>query len=641
MRLPIDWLKDFVKIKKSPDKLAEDLTLFGHEVGLVEKFDDDFVLDIEITPNRGDCLSILGIARELSSLYNLKITPKNHAESSMLPSIRKNVEILDKGIKIEITEPRICPRFTARIIDGVKIGPSPKWMKRRLIAYGLRPINNVVDITNYVMIERGQPLHAFDYQKIAGRKMIVRRGKKGESVVTLDGIRRDLDEEAIVIQDTQKLIDLAGIMGGQNSEISEKTETIVLQAAIFDPILIRRTSKKLNLSTEASYRYERGVDFQGTISALNYATSLVLLIASGRASKIVDIQNIKWQPIKIKWQPEKDVERILGIKIKRSEILRHLEKLGIKCLWCSRDGQTCQVEIPSFRQDLKIPEDLIEEVARLYGYWRLPKTILFKQKKVKENKEWIIEQKIKDFLVDLGFVEVESYPYLSVSDLENVGLNPGNCLEIANPISPETQFLRPSLFPSILRQIAKNPWAPEIKIFEIGKVFEKNTEKKQIVIASTIPLEKISLKLEEVAPEILKKFKIRKKIYLHLSDFKDFVAKVSLPTFYNTDFPKVRYRPISSFPPAVFDLAIVVNEEIDEKEVEEVIKKSSSLVFDLELFDIYTGPPLAKRKKSLAYHLTLSSYNHTLKDEEIKKVRQSVISNLKKKLGASIRGESV
>lgn len=626
MRLPINWLKDFVEIKLRAEDLAEKLTLAGFETEV-----DGKVLVLEIPPNRGDCLSVLGIGREIGAIQNQKLKTKNE-------KLQPKTENLDKNIEVEISEPKICPRYSYRIIDGIKIGSSPKWMRERLLSSGFRPINNIVDVTNYVMIGLGQPLHAFDYDKIDGHKMTIRRAKKGESVVTLDGIRRDVDEEAIIIQDTKKLIDLAGIMGGSNSQVNQNTKTIVLQAAIFDPILIRRTSKKLGLSTEASYRYERGVDFQGTISALDYATLLVLE-TGGRADKIIDIQNLKWEAKKIKWSPERDVEKILGIKISHQKILEFLERLGIGCLWCSVDKNTCEVEIPSHRFDLKIPEDLVEEVARMYGYWRLPKTTLAKQKPAKENKKWQLEQKVKDFLVGEGFTQVENYPYLSDSDLKKVEIDPKKCLEIKNPISSETQFLRPSLLPSILKQIAKNPWASEIKMFEIGKVFEKNSERKQIAIASTAKNEKLKIKLEEVKSKILNKFKIRKKVYLKIADLDNFATQISLPTSFKTDFPKIKYRLISAFPPVVFDLAIIVGEETKEEEIEEVIKESSPLLHHLELFDLYLGPQLPKGKKSLAYHLTFSSYDHTLKAWEIKEIRKKIIHNLKKKLKVGIRGE--
>lgn len=274
MKVSLNWLKDYIDIDKTPEELAEDLSLFGHEaeVDRPERsrgISSDAIIDLEITPNRGDCLSILGIAREVSAMYNTKL---KYSTSKLRSIVVTN---LDKKIEVEIEKPEICPRFTARIIDNIKIGESSKQIQERLTTYGFRPINNIVDITNYVMVATGQPLHAFDYDKIKDGVMNIRQAKKGEEVKTLDGQNRVLDDGAIVIEDDEKIYDLAGIMGGIKSEVDENTKTIILQGAIFDPILIRKTSKYLNHVTDASYRYERGVDFEGTITGVDLAAEMI------------------------------------------------------------------------------------------------------------------------------------------------------------------------------------------------------------------------------------------------------------------------------------------------------------------------------------------------------------------------------
>jgi phenylalanyl-tRNA synthetase beta chain len=632
MKISYNWLKDYVDIQKSPAELADDLSLFGHGVESIEKIGDDYVLDLEITPNRGDCLSILGIAREIAALHNSKI----NTDSLIVSSIGVFDEFnLSKKINVQIVDPVICPRFTARVIDRIKIGESPKWMQEKLQSYGFRPINNIVDITNFVMIELGQPLHAFDYDKIKNGLMRIRKARKNEEVITLDGVKRILNEGAIIIEDDEKIYDLAGIMGGKNSEVDDNTKTIILQGAIFDPVLIRRTSKELHHVTDASYRYERGVDFKGTTAAVERAASLIGQTSSGcQIGQMIDIQSQKFEPLKIEFSA-KQINHLLGTNFSEKEITHYLERLGFKV-------SSCLAEVPSWRvRDVKIWQDLAEEVARLYGYQKIKKTILSRQPPAQENKEWEREQKIKDCLTNFGFTEVESYPYLSTKDLENAELDPKNCLEIKNPLSVETQFLRPDLLPSILKQIAKNPWSPQIKIFEIGTIFRKSGEEKQIAIASTIKVKVGQIDLKEVKPQILDKFKIRKKVYLQVMDLDNFAKKVSLPNSYKIEFPNIQYRPISAFPPVVFDLAIIVDQGTTEEKVEEIIKKTSPLVYYLELFDIYVGPQIPKGKKSLAYHITLSSYDHTLTTEQIKNVRQKIISNLKEKLNASIRGATV
>ena len=332
MKVPIEWLKDFIEINQSPQELADGISLHSLQV---EKINDG-ILEIEITPNRADCLSILGIAREIAAFTNSKLKTQKL-------KLQLKTQRINKPIEVKIEEPKICPRYSYRIIDGIKIKPSPRWMQERLIAYGFRPINNVVDTTNYIMIEFGQPLHAFDYDKISGAKMTIRRARTNEKLETLDGIIRVLNSQAIIIQDKDKLIDLAGIMGGQNSQVTENTSTIILQAAVFDPILIRKTCKKLSLQTDASYRYERNIDFNGTIDCLNATADLILETSAGQTGKIFDLQNIKWRPVRIIWQPENDVKRILGIKISHEKILNFLKKLEIKCISCSVDKKTCQI----------------------------------------------------------------------------------------------------------------------------------------------------------------------------------------------------------------------------------------------------------------------------------------------------------
>lgn len=616
MKIPYDWIKEFTEIKHPPKKIAFDLTSLGFETEV-----DKDVLDIEVTPNRGDCLSVLGIARELSAKYGLMLNKK-----LLNPAIK--TKPLNKEIKISFAEKRICPRYTYRIIDGLKIKPSPFWLQRRLIKAGLRPINNVVDVTNYVMLETGQPLHAFDYQKIDGRQMIVRRAKNKETIVTLDGMKRVLSDEAIVIQDKNKIIDLAGIMGGKNSEVDQSTNTIILQAAILDPVLIRRTSKSINLTTEASYRYERGVDFEGTTFGLNRATELILQTAGGQAGEMVDLLNSRRQPLIIKWNHKTDVRKILGFEVKKDKILKYLSSLG----FCVNNAK---VIVPSWRADIKIKEDLVEEVARLFGYSLIPKNPLPKRQLKHKNLEWEAKEKLKDYLVNLGFSETKTYPYLSRRDIDNTKINPKDCLEISNPLSEEHQYLRTTLLPGVLKQVAKNPWFSEIKLFEIGHVFRDGKEEEEIVIVSTSKNEKI--KLSPVPKEILEKFKIRKNIYFTTAKVFEFVKDIKLPKKIKFDFKKKRYKQISSYPPAVFDLAILVKDKITPRQAETVIRQSSPYVFLVELFDIYKGKQIPSGYKSLAFHITLSSSTKTLSESQMRQIRQQIILNLEKKIDAQLR----
>ncbi|MEM3063435.1 MAG: phenylalanine--tRNA ligase subunit beta [Nitrososphaerota archaeon] len=638
MKISYNWLNDYVEIEKSPEQLAEDLSLFGHEVESVEKIGYDYILDLEITPNRGDCLSVLGIAREISALYNVPLKKKDNFATILNSMIVTN---LGKKIDIQIADSKICPRFTARIIDGVKIGESPKWMRERLATYGFRPVNNIVDITNYVMIATGQPLHAFDYDKIKDGKMFVRQAKEGEEVITLDGKNHVLPDGAIIIEDSEKIYDLAGIMGGIKSEVNEHTKTIILQGAIFDPVLIRKTSKKLNHVTDASYRYERGVDYQGTIRGVNMATTLVQKSCpQAKIGELIDFQTEKWQPTTISWHPEKDTERILGIKIDYESIMSYLARLRIKCLKCSIDKQNCEMEIPSYRQDLKIAEDLVEEVARVYGYNRIGKRKIEKEKMGRENRDWMKREAIKDALKALGFTEIYSYSFADKKLLEMLSEDK-NLVEVANPLSPETQYLRPSILPSLISQIAKNPWSPDVNIFEIEKVFDKLGEKWQLGIATVgktdamlrNAIAKLNLKTEikSVEQKILDAYKIRRSVKYVIEDMDEIRIETKE---INKEISKNRYKPISKFPPTVRDLAFIVAENIKGEKVKEAIESVSENILLIELFDEYTFP---NKTKNLAFHIWLQNMKGPMEEKEVGKIIEKIEKMIENKFRAKLR----
>jgi len=640
MKVPIEWLKDFIEINQSPQELADGISLHSLQV---EKINDG-ILEIEITPNRADCLSILGIAREIAAFTNSKLKTQKL-------KLQLKTQRINKPIEVKIEEPKICPRYSYRIIDGIKIKPSPRWMQERLIAYGFRPINNVVDTTNYIMIEFGQPLHAFDYDKISGAKMTIRRARTNEKLETLDGIIRVLNSQAIIIQDKDKLIDLAGIMGGQNSQVTENTSTIILQAAVFDPILIRKTCKKLSLQTDASYRYERNIDFNGTIDCLNATADLILETSAGQTGKIFDLQNIKWRPVRIIWQPENDVKRILGIKISHEKILNFLKKLEIKCISCSVDKKTCLMEIPSFRHDLKIREDLVEEIARMHSYNNFPISLL-SQETPPINFSWDNLEFLMDLLVNYGFMQVINYPYLSKNDLLNANINPTKCLEIANPISSETRYLRPNLQVSILKNIAKNPFSSEINIFESGSIFPAGKEVTSLILATTQKEEifkqiieklqqifkvNIDVKIEKINNQLLNNFKIRKRnVYtIMIEDIDRRLSNVKNISQYKLNFSPTKYIPISKFPPAAFDLAFITDKNQNSMEIEDEIKKYDSNIFIVELFDEYYF--VKKNTKNIAFHIWIQKADNSFNEKEITQIKDKIIRNIISKFKAKLR----
>lgn len=628
MKISCNWLKDYVDFKASPEQLAEDLSLFGHEVETVEKVGDDYVLDLEITPNRGDCLSILGIAREIAGLYNLKLKRQN------LKAQLKN-QILSQDIEVKIEKPEICPRFTARIIDNIKIGESSKAIQEKLATYGFRPINNIVDITNYVMVTTGQPLHAFDWDKIKAGLMRIRQTKKGEEVMTLDGQNRVLNEGAIIIEDEEKIYDLAGIMGGIKSEVDEKTKIIILQGAIFDPVLIRKTSKFLGHTTDASYRYERGVDFEGTINGVDMAASLIKeSCPEAKIGQLVDIKSQNPESHKIEIDIDR-INRLLGIDVTMAAALDYLQRLGF-------ESKGSLVTVPSYRSfDVKIWQDLAEEIARVYGYNKITKSPITKSQSLRSNNEFNKREYIKDVLKDLGFTETYSYSFAEKDKIGLLGERIQDCLEIANPLSLETQFLRPTLVSSLLSVIAKNPWAPEVNIFEIGKVFNKDRETWQIGITVvgkddqliSAAKEKLGIKeeIKSIDQKILDAYKIRRPVKMIITDL---TAVGASEWKYSEEISDKKYKKISNFAPTVRDLAFVVTNEIKAEKINKEITAIDDKILLVELFDEYS---FKNGTKNLAFHIWLQDFKKPLDSDEIDIIIKKIIKNIENKFDAKLR----
>jgi len=630
MKISFNWLKEFVEISKTSEELADDLSLFGQEVDGIEKVGDDSVLDFEITPNRGDCLSVLGMAREIAALYNTKI--KNH-------EIKIENDNLDKKIDIKIEKPDICPRFTARIIDNITISESPKWMQEKLATYGFRPINNIVDVTNYVMVATGQPLHAFDFDKIKGL-MNVRLSKKSEEVMTLDGKNHILPEDAIIIEDKEKIYDLTGIMGGYKSEVDEKTKTIILQGAVFDPVLIRRASKYLHHQTDASYRYERGVDYEGTILGVNIAASLIKESCDAKVGELIDIKSKDFEPTKIDIDLEK-INHLIGIDIDNKKTNDFLERLGFKV----KDNI---VTVPSYRSyDVKIWQDIAEEVARIYGYNNIEKNQIEKSSS-KINEQWQKREIIKDICKENGFTEVYSYSFADKDKIELLGFNLKDCVETSNPIAPELKYLRPSLLPSLLEQIAKNPWDPEIRIFEIEKVFDQDPSadeagkewfqlgiavsgKQEEYLRKVIDTFKIKADIKNIDQKILDVYKIRRPVKYIIVDLDDIANDSSRDILYKVSSKK--YKSISKFPPTVRDLSFVVAKNVDECKVVEEIKNISQNILLVELFDVYK----MEQGKSLAVHIWLQDLKKPLDSSEANAIMKRIIEKIGKEFQATLR----
>jgi len=471
-----NWLQDYIKEKlPKPEKLAELLAEHFFGVEEVKKIGDDFVLDIDVKPNRaGDCFSHFGIAREIAAIVNCKLQIEDW-------KLKEDKNLKAKNfVKVEVKDKIACPRYTARVITDVKVGPSPKWMQDRLRVCGLQSISNIVDITNYVMLETGQPLHAFDFEKLKSyklkpKKLIIRFARKGEKIITLDDKKFDLDENILVIADERNPIAIAGIKGGKGPGIDNGTKLVVLESANFNSKVIRKGSKTLNLKTDASWRFEHGIDPNLTEIAINRASQLIQELAGGKiAQGLVDFYPSKIKPKKIYLEIDK-VERLLGLKIPKKEIIKVLKSLEFKVR--SLQPKILEVEIPTLRLDVSNPEDLIEEIGRIYGYEKivsiLPKALIIPPER---NLEIFWQELAKDTLKENGFSEVYNYSFINKEMQDNFGYQDKELVEVENCISSQYQYLSPCLIPRLLENTQKNlRYFDDIRIFELGKTFKEQT----------------------------------------------------------------------------------------------------------------------------------------------------------------------
>jgi len=666
MKFSYNWLQSFFKKKlPKPEKLAELLTAHSFEVAAVEKSGKDWMLDIDILPNRaGDCFSHLGIAREIAAILNFKLQlPISE------PKEEKKIKAKDL-VSVEVKHKWACPRYTAKVITDVKVDSSPAWLKERLKTCGLRPINNIVDIANYVMLETGQPLHAFDAGKLEGGKIIVRFAKEKEKITTLDGQKFDLDPEVLVIADEKKPVGIAGIKGGKIPEIDRKTKIVVLESANFSSQVIRQGSRKLNLKTDASLRFEHGIDPNLTEFAVNRAAFLIQKIAKGNAAKgTVDIYPKKVLPKRVKLDLSY-LKSLLGVEIPKNKAIAILKKLGFNVQ--SSTSGILTVMVPTFRLDVSIPEDLIEEIGRIYGYDKIP--AIFPMSSLvppKRNLDVFWENAARNILKEAGFTEVYNYSFISEKDAAVFSFNKPGLLELENPISDEQKYLRPSLIPNLLKNVQKNQKSSEkIKIFELGKTFRKQAREKR-VLAALISGEEF-YQLKGVIDALLNKLCIsniwhdehkptpeQSKIscwnYKKCAEVKvdnkeiGFLGEISfrisnalkIPTVtvFDIDFEVLaklcseeqEYRPISRFPAAIRDIAILVPKQVRIEEVlNEIETAGGEILRDVDLFDIYEGEEIAGGKKNLAFHLIYQAKDRTLSSKEIDEIHNKIIKTLEK-----------
>ena len=633
---------------------------------------DDTVVDFEITNNRPDCYSIIGLARESAAAFGQQM--KHHTPVVKGSDAGSMYEMLD----IEVPAEDLCNRYTARMVTNVKIGPSPKWMRQRLRANGVRPINNIVDITNYVMLEYGQPMHAFDYRYVSSGKIVVREATEGESLTTLDGNVRLLTPGMLVIADEDKAIGLAGIMGGENSEIVEDTATVVFESANFDGTSIRKTALALGMRTDASAKFEKNIDPMMTVPAVERACELVELLGCGDVMDgMVDIINYVPDPVTVKLEADR-INALLGTEISREDMVKYLSLLEVPV-----EGD--QILVPSWRPDLNHMADIAEEVGRSFGYNEIPTTELKMAAKGGYSPKMLFESACGSACRALGYNEIITYSFVSPEIFDRIRIPEGSALRnpmrIQNPLGEDTSVMRTTALPSMLDILSRNLAYRNkaVKLYELAKIYLpvegqlQPKEPKHLVLGAYGPnVDFFSIKGE--LEGIFSALRIKKASYtadrnnpsyhpgrcaevsvdgVHVGyigqihplvaenydmDCDVYCAEINLDTLIGLQLPEPTYTPLPKYPTVTRDLAIVCDEAITVAQAEAVMSKAAGkLLRDISLFDIYRGVGVADGKKSLAFSLSLRADDRTLTDGDSEAVISKILAALDEELGATLR----
>ena len=635
---------------------------------------DDVAVEFEITSNRPDCLSVIGLARETAASFATDL--KLHT-----PVVKEtdNGKTINDYISVEIKDPDLCPRYTARVVENIKIEPSPKWLRERLRASGVRPINNIVDITNYVCLEYGQPMHAFDYNYLEGGKIVVRRADEGEEITTLDGVKRTLTNKMLVISDAKKAVAVAGVMGGENSEIIPETKTIVFESANFNGPSVRMTARDIGLRTEASGRYEKGLDRENTMPAIERACELVEMLGAGDVVKgIIDVYPTKAEQTVIPFDPQK-INEFLGTDVPYESMIDTFKRLDIKL----EDGKLYP---PSYRADLEGMHDIAEEVIRIYGYDKIPSTLFRAQATVggrNPRQKRIVE--LNSLLTMHGFYEVQTYSFISPKYYDNIGLAPDaperNSVVISNPLGEDTSIMRTTALPSVLEVLAANRRYrnKSCAVYENAKIYikrafsEQPDERLSTVIASYNCGDFYYMK--GICENVLRVFGVEKTDVTAKKDLPYFhpgrCAEVTAPDgtvyavfgelhpnvskTYGFDVPvyvcicdtekllatapaEKHYKPLPKFPAVERDLAFVCDESLTSGELKKaIVKYGGKMLESVEVFDIYRDAKIGENKKSMAYSLTLRSPEKTLEDADCDKIVYKILNGLERDFGVTLR----
>ncbi len=681
MKVPLGWIKEFVSLDASPSEIASGLTMLGLEVESIEEADGEIIFDISITPNRPDCLSVAGISREVAIAIG-----KEFRE----PQLKKPLSAgHHPSFRIIIDDPVLCPRYTARIIKNVKVGDSPEWLKKRLEQCGLRSINIIVDITNYIMLGYGHPLHAFDLDTLRGNLIRVAPAGKGQKIKTLDGFERDLPEDTLLIWDAERPVAVAGIMGGEETEVRPETKNILLEAAYFAPSSIRRSSRKLGLRTEASYRFERGTDIEGLLFCTNRAAELILELAGGELMELLDEYPLKFMPQEIRLRSER-IKKIIGEEVSSEEVSNILQSLGFEI---RREGESFFVKTLSRRPDINTEIDLIEEIARIRGYDRIPSIMPEERLSITVNKKFKDVEFIKAIFRAKGYSEAINLSFMDIDDLKKLMIDEKDerfrAIELRNPLRREESFLRTSITLSLINNLRTNIryGIKEVSLFEIARVFFKKDNE--------LPDERLHLGalywqsprpvlwresinpyyfLREIIDGIFKEFRISFKLkpsmepFLHPGQSADIFINQKKIGFLGILSPKVAdsldlktespvalleidfdlllsyrgpepvFKPIPVYPYIERDLAMIVDNEISAEMLRDLITAyPSELIESVTIFDYFRGGNIPEGQKSIGLRIRYRAKDRTLTEEEVEGMHENIINLLIEKTGGTIR----
>ena len=668
MKISIEWLRDFLPGALDAKVAADALTHGGLPVESIEHVGDDTVIDVEVTSNRGDCLSHVGVARELGALLNREVKQVEPMPAEA-PAPAKSVT------KVRIEAKDLCPHYTARVVRGVKIKPSPAWMQRRLEAVGLRPINNVVDVTNYVMFEMGQPLHAFDFDKLGGREIVVRRARPGEKLVSIDGHERSLDPQMLVIGDARDAVALAGVMGGRESEVSGLTTNVLLESARFDPLSVRRTGRALTMKSDSSYRFERGIDPALPERASRRAVQLILETAGGELLAGVVQDGAGAGPAKKLSLRLSRLNQLLGIDVHPQAAVDALARLGLTP--AQRDG-TIDVTVPTWRLDINIEADLIEEVARVIGYDKIPVRGEIAIRLTPPEPVLLTVSEIRRTLAAAGFFEAVTVSFVTDALAGDFKPPEASSLPRADPGTRRADaHLRPSMLPGLLEAIRRNETAGSlgVKLFEIGSTFwldaaGKVVERRRLGLVGSDDVHEtrgtIELLLErldatrrvEVVPEDRPGFapgaagriewggraighvgQVGRGVCARI-DLRDVpcAAEIEMEALVELAQHVPQLAPLPKFPAVRRDVSLIVAEQVKFAQLERLVRALNLASLEgLEYVTTYRGKPLEKGTKSVTITLVFRSPTSTLTSDQVEASVQRAVEAAKTQLGATLR----